>query len=103
MKKKSGLKKSQKLQKNPHNDFLFDNQPHDNNKILLQMSMNMNIRGRYYYHATNQKILTMFFLAVLVVVLAAAGVVYHNYMEKMRRKKRRKNRGKNGSHRGNTR
>lgn len=27
-------------------------------------------------------------------MLAAAGVVYHNYMEKMRRKKRRKNRGK---------
>lgn len=27
-------------------------------------------------------------------MLAAAGVVYHNYMEKMRRKKEKKNRGK---------
>ena len=53
--------------------------------------------------AKKRNIVPVIIIAVLVVVLAAAGVVYHNYMEKMRRKKRRKNRGKNGSHRGNTR
>ena len=53
--------------------------------------------------AKKRNIVPVIIIAVLVVVLATAGVVYHNYMEKMRRKKRRKNRGKNGSHRGNTR
>lgn len=53
--------------------------------------------------AKKRNVVPVIIIAVLVVVLAAAGVVYHNYMEKMRRKKRRKNRGKNGSHRGNTR
>ena len=53
--------------------------------------------------AKKRNIVPVIIIAVLIVVLAAAGVVYHNYMEKMRRKKRRKNRGKNGSHRGNTR